>query len=59
MRCYCCQKRLSNAESTAKFSSGAYTEMCNGCLSTIQDDVLIDEDGLGEEEENEGTDENQ
>lgn len=50
MRCYCCQKRLSNAESTAKFSSGAYTEMCNACLSTIQDDVTIAEDGLSEED---------
>lgn len=50
MRCYCCQKRLSNAESTAKFSSGAYTEMCNQCLSTIQEDVTIAEDGLTEED---------
>lgn len=50
MRCYCCQKRLSNAESTAKFSSGAYTEMCNACLSTIQDDVILAEDGLSEED---------
>lgn len=45
MRCECCDKLLSNYESTRKFASGAYIDMCNKCLSTIEDSVsVIDED---------------
>ena len=57
MRCYCCDRILKPSESTRKFKeSQAYTDMCDGCLSTISDDVetvegegtddeLFDEDG--------------
>jgi len=51
MRCYCCNHVLSTAESTRKFAeSGNYTEMCNTCLATIDDDELSLEDGAYEEE---------
>jgi len=53
MVCYSCNKRLTTRESCAKFSSGAFTELCTKCLTTIQDDVLIDETGETEEEEEE------
>ena len=40
MRCYCCNNILKPSESTRKFKeSGAYTEMCNPCLGTIDDSV--------------------
>lgn len=44
MRCYCCNKPLSHQEATAKFAvSGNFTEMCNGCLSTIVEDVPVED----------------
>ncbi len=55
MRCSCCNKALSNQEATAKFSSGVFTDMCNKCLSTIEEDVTImdSEYGVDEYEERE------
>lgn len=53
MRCYCCNKVLSNQESTRKFSSGEYTDMCTPCLNTIQDDVSTEEDKEIEEDDDE------
>lgn len=64
MRCYCCNNPLSAAESTRRFKgSGIFTDMCDGCLSTIltdhdletiegnvEDDDLFDEDGNPVEE---------
>lgn len=44
MRCNCCNRALSNQEATSKFSSGVYTDMCNKCLSTIAEDVVVEED---------------
>ena len=44
MRCFCCNHILTPAESVRKFSSGAFTEMCTKCLSTIDDDVVVQED---------------
>lgn len=53
MRCYCCNHILSKAEATRKFSeSGAFTEMCNACLTSIEDnDNLALEEGVYDEEE--------
>lgn len=43
MRCYACNKVLSTQESTRKFASGEYADMCNKCLGTIQEDVNTQE----------------
>lgn len=37
-RCFCCNNILKPSEATRRFKeSGTYTEMCNTCLSTIDD----------------------
>ena len=51
MRCFCCNKSLSNLESTRKFSSGVFTDMCNKCLGTISDDVNTQEENMNNESE--------
>lgn len=52
MRCYCCNNILSKAEATRKFSeSGTFTEMCNVCLTSIDEDELGLEEGSYEEED--------
>jgi len=44
MRCYCCDKNLSDFESTRKsVTTGAYLDMCNKCYYTIQDDIISEE----------------
>lgn len=44
MVCYCCGTMLSSQESTRKFKgSGEYVDMCNKCLSTIDDQVAYTE----------------
>lgn len=44
MRCYCCDKVLSDFESTRKsVATGDYLDMCNKCYSTIKDDLLSEE----------------
>ena len=44
MRCYCCDKALSDFESTRKsVTTGEYLDMCNKCYSTIKDDLLSEE----------------
>lgn len=55
MRCYCCNKILTTQEATRKFSSGEFTDMCNPCLNTIQDDVNT-EDSLYDKEEDDSPD---
>lgn len=60
MRCYCCNNILKPSESTRKFKeSGAFTDMCDKCLTEIDDgsvyaatvegegvdDELFDDDG--------------
>lgn len=40
MRCYACNKILSNVESTRKFKSGEFVDMCTKCLDTIQESVV-------------------
>ena len=40
MRCFCCNKRLSDYETTLKHAvTGAYLDTCLGCLSEIAHDV--------------------
>ncbi len=40
MRCYCCNKLLSDQEATRRFQeSQEFVDMCNECLVTIDDDV--------------------
>jgi hypothetical protein len=44
MRCYCCDRVLSDFESTRKSATtGEYLDMCNKCYSTIKDDLLSEE----------------
>ena len=59
MRCYCCDRALSDFESTRKsVTTGEFLDMCNKCYSTIKDDLLSEErydlyDGDEDEETNE------
>ncbi len=42
MRCSCCNKILSDYESTRKFKkSGDYVDMCNECFRHIEEDVQV------------------
>ena len=44
MRCYCCDKALSDFESTRKsVTSGEYLDMCNKCYGTVRDDLVSEE----------------
>jgi hypothetical protein len=51
MRCYACNKILTPQESTRRFSSGEFTDMCNKCLNTIQEDVVTEEGNYDDDEE--------
>lgn len=57
MRCVCCDKNLSDRESTRKgVNTGEYLDMCDGCFGTVADDFpYIEGHGKGpsgnEEEE--------
>lgn len=55
MRCRCCDKRLSDFESTRKsIHTGEYLDMCNRCYATIANDVLAYErNDLYDEEDDE------
>ena len=59
MRCYCCDKILSDFESTRKsVNTGDYLDMCNKCYATIKDELHAEErydlfDGDEEELEDE------
>ena len=59
MRCYCCDKILSDFESTRKsVITGDYLDMCNKCYATIKDELHAEErydlfDGDEEELEDE------
>ena len=44
MRCYCCDKILSDFESTRKsVMTGDYLDMCNKCYATIKDELHSEE----------------
>lgn len=51
MRCFACNRLLNNQEATRKFSSGVFTDMCNKCLGTIEEDVSLQEDLYKEEDD--------
>ena len=52
MRCECCNVVLSSQEATRKFkSSGTFVDMCNKCLSTIDDQVEFTEGYLEKDED--------
>ena len=55
MRCYCCNKALSDYEATRKsVSTGNFLDMCNKCYGSISDDVLsIDRSDLRHESDDE------
>lgn len=58
MRCTCCNRILDTQESTRKFAgSGTYVDMCNTCLSTIEDDVETIDGEYYEPEDKEDEDE--
>lgn len=44
MRCGCCDKNLSDFESTRKsVTTGEYLDICNKCYATIKDDLISEE----------------
>ena len=55
MRCYCCNKALSDYESTRKsVTTGDFLDMCNKCYGSISNDVLaIERTDLRHEDEDE------
>ncbi len=58
MRCYCCNKALTDFEATRKSTTtGEYLDMCNKCYSTIKNETpaieradLATEDDYDEDE---------
>jgi len=51
MRCQCCNKVLNTQEATRRFkASNTFVDMCNGCLSTIEDDVEVVEGSSNDED---------
>lgn len=55
MKCYCCNNTLTTQEATRKFkTSGEYVDMCNKCLSTIDDEVSYTEGNTEDEEDDNG-----
>ena len=55
MRCYCCNKALSDYEATRKsVTTGNFLDMCNKCYGSISGDVLaLERTDLRHEEEDE------
>lgn len=53
MRCYCCNAQLSSQESTRRFQeSEEFVDMCNKCLSTIDEDVDVTDGYVEDDEDN-------
>jgi hypothetical protein len=50
MRCFACNVVLTPQESTRKFSSGEYVDLCTKCLGTIQEDVVTEDSDTYEQE---------
>lgn len=38
MRCSCCDKNLSDYESTIKYKDGDYADMCTRCLKDVEEE---------------------
>jgi hypothetical protein len=55
MRCYCCNRALSDYEATRKsVTTGNFLDMCNKCYGSISGDVLaIERQDLKHEDEEE------
>ena len=55
MRCYCCNKALSDYEATRKsVQTGQFLDMCNKCYGSISSEVLsIERTDLRHEDEEE------
>ena len=53
MRCYCCNKALSDYEATRKsVTTGQFLDMCNKCYGSISGDILaIERTDLRHEDE--------
>lgn len=48
MRCLSCNTRLSNRESTRKYSSsGTFIDLCDRCFGYIAEDVPVIEEDIG------------
>jgi hypothetical protein len=55
MRCYCCNKALSDYEATRKsVQTGQFLDMCNKCYGSVSSEILsLDRTDLRHEEEDE------
>jgi hypothetical protein len=57
MRCKACDARLTPREATRKCAgTGEYPDLCDGCMSTIMDDVQLEDSPIfsnREEDDNE------
>jgi len=55
MRCYCCNKALSDYEATRKsVSTGNFLDMCNKCYGSVSGDILaLERTDLRHEDEEE------
>lgn len=55
MRCYCCNKALSDYEATRRsVNTGEFLDMCNKCYGSISSDVLsLERTDLRHEDEDE------
>jgi len=52
MRCYCCNKQLSDREATRRFvESEEFVDMCDACLLTIEGEGLDVTDGYDGEDD--------
>lgn len=57
MRCYCCNKMLSDFEATRKsVKTNEYLDMCNKCYNTISEDLLTYERNDLYDEQEDGDD---
>lgn len=51
MRCLACNVRLSDSESTRKYSTGEYIDLCDRCYEASDIESCIERDDLNEEDE--------
>lgn len=52
MKCYACDHILTPQEATRKFKlSGEYTDMCNQCLKTIDDEIETVDSKVAEDDD--------
>lgn len=41
MRCKACDNPMTDRDSTRKFASGSYVDLCEHCFDTIKDQVYV------------------